>query len=416
VTAAVASRPPTTSQRSGPESRTLRTEHWAAIATAGLLAAHVGMRDFQWMHEWTLSVWQFAFATIMLGPAVAGLAAWKSVSCALACADAAASAGRQAAVVWRSAWSVCSWVLMVYLLGFVGVQVAVLSGGPPGTAAPSNYLPVLSASAMLVACASLGAFVGWRMRSYVVPPVLALVCFAGSVALYTTDVSFVSDTGGATGSLVGLRPNPGRVLLQLLVFGLLALWFIVAAGKDAYRRPRDRIGLAALTLATAAVVVGGALRAPERLLQDPHDQVHCAQADAGPLVCLGPGYGDRASSISAALAEPVHKLRAAGVSLDLGYFDQRPSAAGAHPVSPEMLERGPLAAAQYVSSALLNPACPLDDGVVAALSAITWWLAPDIADRDDIAAPGEIAPALRSNDPSVFGPEVQRLIGMLDGC
>ncbi len=403
-------------RHAAPARRTLRTEHWAAIATIGLLAAHVGLRDFRWMHEWTLSVWQYMFATIMLAPAAAGFGAWKSVSWALASADGAAAAGRQTAVVWRSTWSVCAWILGTFTLGFVGVQVAVLVAGSPGTPAPSDFLPLLSSAAMLIAFTSLGGFVGWRLRSYIAPPVLALICFAGSVAVYTTGVSFLSDTGGATGSLVGLRPNPGRVLLQLVVFALLTALFTVTAGKDPYRTARARASLATLTVVTVGAITLGAAVAPERLLQDPNDQVRCAQADGGPRVCLGPGYSERAGAISAALAAPVAKLHAAGVEFDLGNFDQRPSAAGAHVVNPEMLDRGPLSAAQYVANALMSPSCPLNDDVVAAFSAITWWLAPDVPERDDLAAPDEIPAGLRSSDVAVYGPEVQGLIGVLSGC
>ncbi|ASR56215.1 hypothetical protein ACT17Q_14990 [Cellulomonas sp. CW35] len=396
--------------------RSLRTEHWAAIATVGLLAAHIGLRDGQWTHEWTLSIWQYSFATIMLAPACAGFGAWKAVAAAKAYADGAAAAGRQTAVVWRSTLVVSGWVLAAFLAGFLVVQTVMLFAGPPGAPAPSDYLPVLSCVAMLVAFTSFGCWVGWRVRSYIAPPLLALVCFAGCVALYTTSLSFLSDTGGATGSLVGLRPNPARVLLQLVVFGLLTVVFTVSAGKDAYRTARARFGMGALAVVAVGAVLVGALAGPERLLPDPNDPVRCAQADGGPRVCVGPGYADEAGEISAALAAPVAKLRSAGVDVDLGRFDQRPSAPGAHVVNPGMLTRGALAAPQYVANTVMSSTCALEPDAATAFGVLAWWLAPDGRERDSLVAPGEVSSALRSADPAVFGPEVRRLVSVLREC
>ena len=392
-----------------------RTEHWAAVATVGVLAAHLGLRDFRWLLEWPLATWQYCFATVMLGPLASGFAAWKAVGWARTIADPAAAAGRQTAVVWRSTCSIVCWMLGVYLVGYLGVLAAVALSGTPWTPTLSDFLPILSACALIVAFGSLGSFFGWRVRSFVVPPLVALVGFASCVALYRTAFGFLSDAGGASGSLVGLRPNPMRVLLQLTAFASVSALLTISAGKDHYLSRRAGVLRGSLGAVVAILIVGGALTSPERLLQDPADAVVCGEAMHAPVVCLGPGYGDRVQPISEALGAPLAQLRVVGVELDLGPFDQRPSAPGSV-VNPDLLDRGADGPAQYVANALLSPTCSLSDEVVNAFNAMVWWLTPESPKRDDFLPSDETAHRLASDDPQVVSDEVHALVNALSGC
>lgn len=371
--------------------RTVAPRWLLLVATVVVLVIHVGLRAFTWTHEWLLTTWQYSFATIMLGPLFLGFNAWSSTDLARTYGAPTQAAGRTYATVARSTLTTTWPALTLYLTGWVGALVTTAVAHSPGSVTLSDLLPIIPAALNLIALAGLGAFLGWRLPHVITAPLSAAAVFGLGIVIYGTPLSFLSDTGGASGSLVGLAPNLARLAFQAAVFALVAALAPLWASRDAYRAPGARTATYVGTSALAIACLGGGYVNPERLQLDAADQVVCERADReyAPEVCLGPGYRERAIEISAAFSDPTEQLQSLGLS-GPDRYDQRAAAEDASTavVDPNLLDQGPSSAAQTLAAAQFPPGCAYynDDTLLDDFTGLAWWLTPADA-RQDVADP-----------------------------
>jgi hypothetical protein len=292
-------------------------------ALAAVFALHLVARGRPWVHEWLWTFDAHAFSVMLVGPVVAGVAAW----------DAArwARSHHLAAVARRpGAPLVGSWgaITLVAWAGYgvalaATVVYAATSGAPgwPGVWAWSTVLPVL---AVLALCAAGGAALGWRARRPLVAPVAAVVAFGLLVASYTTLPGLFLQVGGATASLIGLAPRPALQAAQVLWAASAAALLLRRAGWPSPASGGARVATVVFALVVAASTVWVLSLGGDRFGEV---AVRTSCDDGSPSVCLVAGYEH--------LREPLHRrydpaaaaLEATGLA-DVRLVTQDPAATG----------------------------------------------------------------------------------------
>ena len=208
----------------------------AAPVMLAVVAAHVLLRGRTWTHEWLWAVYQFGFVVILLGPLVAGIAAWEGWRLSTA-GDLLATSLRPRQAAVQTWLATVAWGVLVYLVGLGTVVVLVLAAGAPGWPDLRVLGAALPPLALLAAEAAVGMLAGWWLRHALAAPAAALGCFGLSLWCYASGPSQFITVGGATSSLVGLAPRPGVELAQLLFFAAAALAAVLMAARP---RPSSR--------------------------------------------------------------------------------------------------------------------------------------------------------------------------------
>lgn len=195
-----------------------------------LLGLHIFARARPWTHEWLWAVFQFHFSTVLLGPAAAGLAAWEGFRIQRT-EDLLESSGRAGRAIVLSWAAVFAWVLLAYGAGLLTVVALVKVSGTPSLPGIPEFLSLFPAVALLAAEMSTSFVVGWRIRSPLVAPAAAIVWFLVTMFLYVSGPEAAIRVGGASASLVGLRPRPDVQAVQVLFYGSLTAVSLVWARR-----------------------------------------------------------------------------------------------------------------------------------------------------------------------------------------
>ncbi|MFJ7153506.1 hypothetical protein ACIQUQ_01065 [Streptomyces sp. NPDC101118] len=306
--------PPTSAEQTHPPRPVARTTALLLRRSAGRTAApfflllvvlNTVLRSMAWKHEPMWAVYQYNFTVMLLGPLLAGVAGWEGYR--LSRAETFLAAHHRPFTVLASAWAALfAWCAAAFLTGLAVVIGIVVWAGTPLTFGVPELLTPFPALALLgLACAA-GLAAGWLGRGKLAAPMAAVSVFLAFLLLYAGDLSEFVMVGGATSSLVGLRPKADTQLAQLAFYLAATLLTLCAtAWSAAWHYPR-RLGTA---VACALLSVTTALNLtsvdPLYLEARPGD-VRCY--GSRPEICLGHGYTQYEPRLRAALAPMVRAV------------------------------------------------------------------------------------------------------------
>ena len=327
-----------------------------------IVAAHIALRPRLWAHEWFWAIYQFNFVTILIGPLLAGVAAWEGWRCSAAAdlLDTGAQPRRVAAVTWL-ATLLCG--LLVFVVGLVSVGIIVRVAGTPGAPPLAALASVLPAMGLLAAECAVGLLIGWWVRHVLAAPAAAVGCFLLSLWLYVSGPTVLIEVGGASGSMIGVSVRVGPALAQLAYFAAVVLLAVLLVG-----RPRPWSGtpaaLASLApAATAGVLVLGTAsilvaQGPNRLQPAPEALVCVGTA---PQVCVSAGYVRYAAGARAALLPYLSRLTEAGVPVPAKFAQNaNPGELTVGPIESTLLLGRTDGAGFAVINSYLSKRCPID--------------------------------------------------------
>ena len=327
-----------------------------------IVVAHIALRPRLWAHEWFWAIYQFNFVTILIGPLLAGVAAWEGWRCSAAAdlLDTGAQPRRVAAVTWLAT---LLWGLLVFVVGLVSVGIIVRVAGTPGAPPLAALASVLPAMGLLAAECAVGLLIGWWVRHVLAAPAAAVGCFLLSLWLYVSGPTVLIEVGGASGSMIGVSVRVGPALAQLAYFAAVVLLAVLLVG-----RPRPWSGtpaaLASLApAATAGVLVLGTAsilvaQGPNRLQPAPEALVCVGTA---PQVCVSAGYVRYAAGARAALLPYLSRLTEAGVPVPAKFAqDVNPGGLTVGPIESTLLLGRVDGAGFAVINSYLSKKCPID--------------------------------------------------------
>lgn len=204
---------------------------WIIIgAVGGLEVVALVSRRAPWLGEWVWTIDWMGGMIPLVAAAAAGVAAVAARAfTSRARADLLATTPHRGRALLGPVVTCIAVAVAAHLVG-VGVAVALTAVANPTGGVP--VLPVLEQVTAIVAAGLTGALLGARVRS----PVSPVVAAGGTVmvALYADNLGWypLLDTGGATGSLIGLHYNYPSVAVRigLLVLTSLTLVGLLVAG------------------------------------------------------------------------------------------------------------------------------------------------------------------------------------------
>ncbi len=195
----------------------------AKLAFPALVAVAVvfvlGRTGWDW--EWHRAMDWAAGSTILLGPLTAGLVAfdfWRLMPAGLSSVMAGAARGRVA--VLGPVVSTWAYAVIACAVGLGLAAVRTVQHGADGS--PSWWFAV-QAPVALFAAASLGALVGSLLANVAAAPVAAFAAYLVPVAGGLLGIPDLLVAGGATGSLIGVVPDVGVMLMTIVVDLLVAV-------------------------------------------------------------------------------------------------------------------------------------------------------------------------------------------------
>lgn len=255
------------------------------------------------------AVYQYNFTVMLLGPLLAGVAAWEGHR--LSRADAFLSAHHRPLAMLAAAWAaLLAWSSAAFLLGLAMVLGRVAWGGTPPTLGLPELLTPLPALALLGLVCAVGLTAGWLGGDggKVAAPMAAIVVFLAFLLLYADDLSEFVMVGGATSSLVGLRPKAETQTSQVAFYvAATLLVLLVGAWSAALHRLRLRHLLAAATTAVLCAFSAGHLASADPLyLEARPGDVRCHGTQ--PEICLGRGYSSYEPHLRAHLTPLVQAM------------------------------------------------------------------------------------------------------------
>lgn len=268
-----------------------------------------------WHVEWDWAMGWTSASTIVLAPIVAGLTAFdvnRRVRPTFLALSATTLRGPRtlltvALTMWlygTAAWGVAA--------GYGAVRAALAGAG--GT--PSLWIFVEAPIALLTA-ALFGAMVAVLVPNIGAGPLAAVAAYMLPIVLMPFNLQGLLAAGGATGSLLGIEPNPPVVIATLttnLTLGLLCIGVALVRTL-----PRDRLRRAGVGAMAAALVVSAVTLASFDPLMNTYRprEVTTACVGQAPEVC-GPQEGAVHLRIAHRdLARAHAALESAGLGLDL---------------------------------------------------------------------------------------------------
>jgi hypothetical protein len=349
-----------------------------------LVVGHVLLRERSWVHEWTWAFVQLAFVTVLLGPFVAGVAAWEGRRLAMASAlvDSSVRRGRATAAALAA---VALWATVALLAGALIVTALVRTAGTPGWPSPTTLACLAPPAGLLAAYAGVGLLVGRWTAHPLAAPATAVGSFLATLGLYVAGPTQLVDVGGATGSLVRLAPRPDLQLAQVCFFLFLVLLTTLLTttprpGSGAWRAAGDAVTLSGVgvgfTAALALLLAHGG-----ESLRPVGEHLSCV--GRSPRVCVAEGYVRYASTARRALLPYLDALRGAGVHVPSEFQqDAEPGLVSVGPVDSTLL-LGADSAGSAVVAAFLSKRCALDEqpAVLASWEGLTAWLRAEVTGR-----------------------------------
>jgi hypothetical protein len=341
-----------------------------------VLIAQVVFRSRSWTYEWTWAFYQLGFNTVLIGPVVAGIAAWEGSRLASA-SDAIGTAPRNWRVFLVHWLGVVVWASAAYLAGLSVAVVMVLAQGTPWGPRLADLLSVATAVSLLAAQACGGLVLGWLLgRRLVSAPLAAIGCFCITLWLYVMGPGQFIIVGGATGSLAGLTPRTQVQLAQIAFFLSATLAALLVAGRRKAWGKRSGLAPSILSSCLAAVATLGVLGTGRTLLVPRNEPLTCV--GEAPQVCTAAGYQRFASPAHDVLQPYVAALKDAGVSPLPLRFEQG-AVPGMVPTAPfgiDFLGGDRSRAVNLIVASYVSKPCSFksDPRVTTALQGMQWWL------------------------------------------
>ncbi|UDM05454.1 hypothetical protein [Streptomyces longhuiensis] len=274
------------------------------------------LRSMNWRYEWMWAVYQYNFTVVLLGPLLAGVAGWEGYR--LARSRHFLSSHHRPIAMLTSAWAALfAWCALAFLLGLGVVFAITAAAGTPQWPGLRGLLTPIPALALLALECAGGLAAGWLSHSRLAAPLAAIVVFLATLLLYTSSFSVFVTVGGATGSLIGLRPKLGTQMAQSLFFTLATLLalFVGAWLASWYRSPRWPV-----MALVCALTIGSAVYATSRdhlYLEARSGDVVCS--GKAPEICLGRSYTRFEPQLRAHLTPYNKALASIGVTAPATY-------------------------------------------------------------------------------------------------
>jgi len=341
-----------------------------------VLLAQVLFRSQTWTYEWTWAFYQLGFNTVLIGPIVAGIAAWEGSRLASA-SDAIGTAPRNWRVFLAHWLGIVVWASAAYLVGLLVAVVMVLMQGTPWGPRLVDLLSVATALSLLAAEACAGLVLGWLLgRRLVSAPLAAIGCFCITLWLYLMGPGQFIIVGGATGSLAGLTPRTQVQIAQIAFFLSAAVAVLLVAGRRRAWGKRRGLGPPIASICLAAMATFGVLGTGRTLLVPRNEPLTCF--GDSPQICTAAGYQRFASDAHDTLHPFVAALKDAGVTPLPLRFEQGavPGMAPTAPFDIDFLGGDKSRAVNLIVASYVSKQCSFksDPRVTTALSGMQWWL------------------------------------------
>ena len=272
-------------------------------------------RSWHWEFEWLWAVETLTFSSIFVAPFCAGVSAFE--------ASKLAAARELLSVAPKGLRAVLSIVVMVWSTVVASVLLSIVFVGGWVLYRTAGLLPRWSdlvSLAPFVLFAALGCAVGvllgWCFPAKVTPGLTAVGVFGFMMIGYVVGngaLSGLVSTGGASGSLVGLKISLRLIGWQSVLYLCLTLLAVCMIGLCVCAVSWRLKVCAALCAVTVAVSVVGVLGAGERYTSDSSVRFVCEVGH--PQICLVRGYDSRAHDVRSALAPYYKALAVAGVEV-----------------------------------------------------------------------------------------------------
>lgn len=263
-----------------------------------LLRPHDPLAEVLW------TAFSYHFATIFLGPIVAGLAALDGVhlsrSREFICTG--VRAPRLLFVIWGQ---IAASLLVSYVAGMAAVIGLAISNGAttPDARVIATLIP---AAALLTLASAVGLSMGWVSGSWLSAPLATLGFFMILVLGYTVADSLVR-VGGATASMVSIRPRSEVELAQTVLYLGAASLALTLASPYAKTRAWAWMGLSGTAVAMSILFlvprIGSVL---ETVVPPTTCNEHVI------TICLTPEYERYRDELAESLDPLISALRRAG--------------------------------------------------------------------------------------------------------
>lgn len=290
-----------------------------------LLAIDLGClwsRPAQWRGTWAATIDWAGGSMLLLGPLVAGLAAWRTVASGRGLGE-AADVGERA---WRAqgaeALGVVGWAAAAHLLTLCVAIVASIDGGARG--AP-NLLPALPQLAVLLGYTAVGVIAACLVANPLTAPLVAVTTlFLVTQFSPGSRGELLVSVGGATTALSGLHYNVQVLTAQTLLGVALGLLVVGVHRTSVGRllvRPAPVLGAIVPGLLIGSWLAAG----PEQYVRD-RTPPALSCVGSGPRVCVLPGQEKAGQVLHSIWSREIATSRTAGVSGFPIEFDQVDSA------------------------------------------------------------------------------------------
>jgi len=219
----------------------------------GIESALVLDRGMPWRGEWAWTVDWPGSNVVILGPLLAGLAVWRTVSVRAGLSDSGEVMSPSGLAPLAELVGVIGWAWLAHGIAIITALSLTWSVHPDGV---PDLLPLLPQFVHLAGYAGLGALLGALVPQPLMAPLTAItLLFAVTQFSAGHFPALWVYVGGATSSLVGLSYNPQVVLAQLVLGGgLFLLAFVVRRGPvDGLRVLRSAAIACGVPLAVAAL-------------------------------------------------------------------------------------------------------------------------------------------------------------------
>jgi hypothetical protein len=365
----------------------------AVVALSPLLVVIEGFylfsRGTPWAGEWRWTIDWAAGAPILVGPLLAAIVAFETLQWSGdGTRQLLGSCARRVVPGWQAA---ATGFIVAGAIHVIALAVCAAMTLYAGASIRGGALIALTSIVALAAAAFVGAAAASLLRNLLAVPLAAVVVyllatFAGEVGLPP-----VFDTGGATGTLLGLDWRRSVVLRDLLVLMLLAVG--LAAVVWSRERPAvGRLPIGVGVVALVAFMIVGVLSEqnhPERLMASAGPtRFHCA-TDRSVEVCLAKETDRQLPWLTREISAKAQKLRRINVDPPKRFEQVVPYTRTSKGAAPIVLELATMNAAQgssrEVAAILSRPSrCPQDSAdeppapeVFEARDLLTAWINTD---------------------------------------
>lgn len=399
--------------------RMMRTMVRRSVALAGfpvflgIIGFQIWGRGQSWSHEWLWAIYNFHFVVVLLGPIGAGFGAWEGVRIA-GSRDVVGSSPRGIRGPVGGWTAIVTWLGLAYGVGLLVVITLVKLTGTPGWPTGGELLTLGPPLGLLSLQVSTGVLAGWVTSSRLSSPAMGVGWLVVTLAFYTLGPARFVRVGGATASLIGLRPRPEIQLTQVGLFVGGAILALALTGKVGGRTLGVAYPWIAVGLLTTTLSGGFLLQTDARIFQQADPNLVCEGSQ--PVVCAAPGYRRYLRATRETLVPYLRTLEDEGVATPRRFEQGRSGPTGnAASIPSDMLlgERG--LAPAVVLSAYVPSGCSVGGsrGLAQTFSELDAWLRMKV--RGDRGG-ASFLPRVARGNPSEQSEWLREKISSLQHC